>query len=185
MPRAAGLLLAAALLLVLPSTLIQPGAARKDDLLKWAKENSWYNPSLVVYHDQLLSSAKKTERENRNDKSWWINNVYMCRGPKAQADELACKEWDPWASAKLPYAECEYTSDIRDGRVDNAGLGDVKLWVWPGRGVFAIFGRKPQRTAGSKYCDALVVYQQYLVQVSTDGDGRYWVIVLLGSDGSG
>lgn len=142
-----------------------PAAGKEDVPFQWAEEG-WYNPSLVNYDGKFMSMAKRTERESRDDKSWWLNTIFLC-GPDSDAQRLACARWDPWATAKVNYTECEYTTDIRNGRVDNSGLGDVKLWTWPGRGVYAIFGRKPQRAAagGSKYCDQLVVYQQFIAQV--------------------
>ena len=141
--------------------------------------SSWYNPSLVVHGDRLVSSIKLTLIEKRGEKSWWINSVFICQGPSNKdLTGLSCQPYDPWtlplaidaSSSKKttppsPYEECEFTSQVRKGKTDVEGLGDVKVWRWPGRGVFAIFGRKPRRKGTDRYCRDVIVYHQFLAQV--------------------
>lgn len=53
----------------------------------------------------------------------------------------SCMTYDPWGDE---YRECLFDSRVRGGRTETSGLGDAKLWRWPGRGVHAMFGRKPE-----------------------------------------
>jgi hypothetical protein len=53
---------------------------------------------------------------------------------------------------------------------DETGISDVKLWRWPGRGIYAIFGRKPQRNADERFCGNLR-YHQWFSQLSSEGLG--------------
>ena len=45
-----------------------------------------------------------------------------------------------------------------------------QVWRWPGKGVYAIFGRKPQRNGTDRFCRGLIVYHQWLVQVTMGWD---------------
>jgi hypothetical protein len=53
--------------------------------------------------------------------------------------------------------------------VDTEGIEDPKLFVWPGKGVFAVFGRKPEALGASRHCRD-PVFMQFIVQVG--GAGR-------------
>jgi hypothetical protein len=44
------------------------------------------------------------------------------------------------------------------------GIEDPKLFVWPGKGVYAVFGRKPEALGASPYCRD-PIFVQFIVQV--------------------
>lgn len=44
------------------------------------------------------------------------------------------------------------------------GIEDPKLFVWPGKGVYAVFGRKPEALGASPYCKD-PIFVQFVVQV--------------------
>jgi hypothetical protein len=48
--------------------------------------------------------------------------------------------------------------------VDTQGVEDPKLFVWPGKGVYAVFGRKPEALGASPYCKD-PIFVQFVVQV--------------------
>lgn len=48
--------------------------------------------------------------------------------------------------------------------MDTQGVEDPKLFVWPGKGVYAVFGRKPEALGASPYCKD-PIFVQFLVQV--------------------
>jgi hypothetical protein len=48
--------------------------------------------------------------------------------------------------------------------VDTQGVEDPKLFVWPGKGVYAVFGRKPEALGASPYCRD-PIFVQFFVQV--------------------
>jgi hypothetical protein len=56
--------------------------------------------------------------------------------------------------------------------VDTQGVEDPKLFVWPGKGVYAVFGRKPEALGASPYCKD-PIFVQFLVQVSGQLVGRW------------
>ncbi|KAJ9516862.1 hypothetical protein V8C86DRAFT_2474351 [Haematococcus lacustris] len=153
----------AALALTLALTLLFTECwAAQDIKLAWAKDR-WCNPSLVEYHGDHISAAKTTDFKRKRETTWWINSLFLCSG--RSSSNLSCTPFHPWRSR---FSECTFDKRVRAGKVDVAGLGDVKLWVWPGKGVYAIFGRKPQRSSKSHSCTELIVYHQWLAQVRAD-----------------
>lgn len=56
-------------------------------------------------------------------------------------------------------------SERKVADVDTQGVEDPKLFVWPGKGVYAIFGRKPEALGSSPYCKD-PIFVQFIVQVS-------------------
>ncbi|GAX76774.1 hypothetical protein CEUSTIGMA_g4220.t1 [Chlamydomonas eustigma] len=142
-------------------------AASDTKIRCWAKDK-WYNPSLVEYNELFISAIKYTKiKATASGKAIWDNSLYMCEGyQKMGLESLRCNAFDPW---KGQYRECDLDKRVRGGKMDMKGLGDVKVWRWPGKGVYAIFGRKPHIRNKSSTCDDLIVYHQWLVQVKTEG----------------
>lgn len=62
------------------------------------------------------------------------------------------------------FQECLWGSERKVADVDTQGVEDPKLFVWPGRGVYAVFGRKPEALGASPYCRD-PVFVQFVVQV--------------------
>lgn len=62
------------------------------------------------------------------------------------------------------FQECLWGSERKVADVDTQGVEDPKLFVWPGKGVYAVFGRKPEALGASPYCKD-PIFVQFLVQV--------------------
>jgi hypothetical protein len=62
------------------------------------------------------------------------------------------------------FQECLWGSERKPAEVDTQGLEDPKLFVWPGKGVYAVFGRKPEALGSSPYCRN-PIFVQFIVQV--------------------
>lgn len=134
--------------------------AFRDYKLIW-QQKMWYNPSLVhTSNNTFYCAAKKTLHKTIGGKAWWMNSIFMCEGFAVQ--NMSCEPFDPWDGN---YKDCEYPSYVRGGKIDTSGLGDTKVWYWQGKGVYAIFGRKPKRQGGP-FCKDQLVYQQVIAQVT-------------------
>ncbi|GLC41935.1 hypothetical protein PLESTF_000102300 [Pleodorina starrii] len=149
------------------------GARAVDDVaVAWTNMEAAYNPSLVAYGDKYISALKRTTFRKASHKVFWVNHLYVCVGPHGDLHGLRCQTYNPWLE---PYLECEFDKDVRDGRTDVTGLGDVKVWVWPGRGLYTIFGRKPERVPGAgPYCTSKVVYDQWIAQIRPEQAAGPW-----------
>jgi hypothetical protein len=55
------------------------------------------------------------------------------------------------------------------GGVEYTGVDDTRLFVWPGKGLFAITGRKSEVHSGNPVECGRYNWMMYLVQVSTGG----------------
>lgn len=71
---------------------------------------------------------------------WWYNSGHICKATTANFTHPVCARLDPWGGE---FRECMWS-----GLVDTVGLEDPKLFVWPGKGVFGIMGRKPSAPPG-------------------------------------
>jgi hypothetical protein len=72
--------------------------------------------------------------------------------------QVECSKLEPWEGT---FGECVWS-----GLVDTRGIEDPKLFVWPGKGVYAMFGRKPElaQDAASPLCPKDQPWlQQYLM----------------------
>lgn len=63
------------------------------------------------------------------------------------------------------FQECLWGNERKVADVDTQGVEDPKLMVWPGKGVYAVFGRKPEAIGTSPYCKD-PIFVQFIVQVS-------------------
>jgi len=59
--------------------------------------------------------------------------------------------------------------------VDTQGVEDPKLFVWPGKGVYAVFGRKPEALGTSPHCRD-PIFVQFIVQVVAEAGTDEWSI---------
>jgi hypothetical protein len=62
------------------------------------------------------------------------------------------------------FQECLWGNERKVADVDTQGVEDPKLMVWPGKGVYAVFGRKPEAIGTSPYCKD-PIFVQFIVQV--------------------
>jgi hypothetical protein len=153
-----------------------------------------FNPSLVVVDNgKWLLTARSLSKEMREGIQWWQSVGHLCIGdllqpPQAAAGSLlavedhpttsglmlpelgrhVCTLFDPWSASHMPYNECIKSQPEPLPRMpkDATGLEDPKLFVWPGRGVYATFNRKPQVAAGAAdaHCGN-PAFVQYVVTV--------------------
>jgi hypothetical protein len=110
-----------------------------------------------------------------NSRWWWFNGGYICRSKDANFSNPSCAKFDPWLGG---FKECLWS-----GLVDTKGIEDPKLFVWPGKGLYALFGRKPAAAnssnslgqAASPICNTNQPWlQQYLVSVMVQGEAGPW-----------
>jgi hypothetical protein len=109
-------------------------------------------------------------RRDTTGLKWILNAARLCAlDPAALTAPPRCAVFDPWRGN---YTECRWGSD--DYRVpwEATGVDDTKLFAWPGRGLWALTGRRPPRPrgGGKGWCPQPVVWQQFLVQLAREGE---------------
>ncbi|KAF8058408.1 hypothetical protein HT031_005532 [Scenedesmus sp. PABB004] len=135
-----------------------------------------FNPSLVVHGGLVLATARSLSKAVVNGTEWWTSVGHLCVGA-AGADELlathACSVFDPWRASHLAYADClkppGAEPPVAGLPKDARGVEDPKLFVWPGRGVFAVFNRKPRADDPAAPACARFGFTQFLQTVLYDG----------------
>ena len=144
-----------------------------------------YNPSLVAHRGAAYLVARTTRvRRDAGGLKWIVNRAHLCALPDARAGlaraggAWRCAPFDPWRGA---HAECRWGSSAYRPPWEATGVDDTKLFLWPGRGVWAITGRRPapppeeeeRRRAGGNatagWCKQPVVWRQYLIQLAPEG----------------
>jgi hypothetical protein len=126
----------------------------------------FFNPSVVRHAKGVYLATARTAHMKRVDRTnWWFNEAYVCTSARADFAAVSCRKFDPWQGR---FAECLWGSARKAADVDTKGLEDAKLFSWPGKGVYAVFGRKPEALGASPYC-VDPVFVQFLVQVVADG----------------
>lgn len=129
-----------------------------------------FNPSLVVLRNgSFLAGARTSLMRDVNGTTWWHNSGYLCGGDSLQS--LSCKTFDPWESG---FSECLFGSPSQVPKFDMEGIEDPKLFHWPGKGVYALLGRKTPQEPNHKYCHGHVVFQQYITRLTSEGNAGPW-----------
>ncbi|GBF90502.1 hypothetical protein Rsub_03498 [Raphidocelis subcapitata] len=96
-----------------------------------------FNPSVVALPGGgYMAGARTAWMKGVAGRWWWMNAAYLCRDDDVNFSSPVCLRFDPF---KGGYRECMWR-----GMVDTKGIEDPKLFAWPGRGVFAVFNRKPR-----------------------------------------
>jgi hypothetical protein len=127
----------------------------------------FFNPSVVRHPKGVYLATARTAHMKRVGKTnWWFNEAYVCTSARPDFAAVSCRKFDPWQGK---FSECLWGSARKPADVDTTGLEDAKLFYWPGKGVYAVFGRKPEALGASPYC-VDPVFVQFLVQVVADGD---------------
>ena len=132
---------------------------------------------VVHYEGQYYATARTAYMKVVNSRWWWFNGGYLCRSKDANFSSPSCTKFDPWLG---DFKECLWS-----GLVDTKGIEDPKLFVWPGKGLYALFGRKPaavtssssssQVQAPSPICSMQQPWlQQYLVSIKVQGEAGPW-----------
>lgn len=129
----------------------------------------FFNPSVVEHNGIYMATARTAHMKRVHATTWWFNQAYICASTRIDFREVTCLRFDPWND---DFNECLWGSPARKADVDTKGIEDPKLFVWPGAGVYAIFGRKPQRVGGEAHCPMPVIFKQFLVQVTPENNTK-------------
>ncbi|GBF99713.1 hypothetical protein Rsub_12425 [Raphidocelis subcapitata] len=132
----------------------------------------YFNPSIVHHGGVYLSTARTAHMKRIDRTNWWFNDAYICMSTAPTFETVSCRKFDPWQGR---FQECLWGSERRVADVDTEGLEDPKLFTWPGKGVFAVFGRKPEALGASPYCRD-PVFVQFIVQVVALDKSDPWSI---------
>ena len=164
------------LCLVLAFWTCLPGVAAEHQDLKLNLRTYFFNPSMTFFRGQYLTTARTAVMQRVNTTNWWLNSAYICRDSTITFDAATCRPMDPWQGS---FKECLWGSEDTVALVDTKGIEDPKLFHWADKGVYAIFGRKPQMSDdGSRFCANPIIFQQYLVQLfpESDNPGDPWAL---------
>ncbi|WIA44576.1 hypothetical protein OEZ86_007300 [Tetradesmus obliquus] len=98
---------------------------------------------------------------------WIMNRAHLCQLNTANWSVVRCSDFDPWRGN---YGQqCRWGSASWKVPWEAWGVDDTKLLRWPGRGLWALTGRRPQKPEDSIYCPQPVVWKQWLVQLVEEG----------------
>jgi hypothetical protein len=100
--------------------------------------------------------------------SWWGSSVAICDLDARTLQPAACADFDP-----RPWSECLWSQGF-----EGTGVEDPRLIVWPGKGLFVMFGSKPwpvdptasPPTRASAACDGPWAFQPWLMLLQPLGD---------------
>lgn len=161
------MLLITAFHLLSGSVVIAVGRDMKLDLGQY-----YFNPSVVEHKNLYFSTARTAYMKRLNKTNWWFNEAFLCVSTTMEFGTNTCRDFNPLRST---FNECLWGSAEQVAPVDTQGIEDPKLFVWPGKGLYAIFGSKPER-AGQIHCKQPVIFQQYLAQLLEEysGSGGNW-----------
>uniref|UniRef100_A0A383V4I4 Uncharacterized protein n=1 Tax=Tetradesmus obliquus TaxID=3088 RepID=A0A383V4I4_TETOB len=127
-----------------------------------------YNPSLVVYEGSAWLVARSTKLKwDDTGMKWIMNRAHLCQLHTTNWSVVRCSDFDPWRGN---YGQqCRWGSASWKVPWEAWGVDDTKLLRWPGRGLWALTGRRPQKPEDSIYCPQPVVWKQWLVQLAEEG----------------
>lgn len=100
--------------------------------------------------------------------SWWGSSVAVCDLDARTMQPVACADFDP-----RPWSECTWGQGF-----EGTGVEDPRLIVWPGKGLFVMFGSKPWPvdpaaspvTAASAACEGPWAFQPWLMLLQPLGE---------------
>lgn len=133
--------------------------------LKLALGDNYFNPSLVLHQGTYYLAVRSMYFETINSMRQWTNKAHLCILDAFELTGAKCAEFDPWQG---DFRECTYSPRIvAKLRAETTGIEDLKLFHWPGKGLYGIFGRKPLSASPNNTC-AFTIFQQFMVKVSED-----------------
>lgn len=97
--------------------------------------------------------------------SWWASNVAVCSVDSHTLQPLACEDYDP-----RTWQECLWNKGF-----EGTGVEDPRLIVWPGKGLFMMFGSKPWPLnpkgiqPADTTCDGPWAFQQWMILLQPYG----------------
>jgi hypothetical protein len=139
------------------------------------KSTTTARSSIGSYGGVYLATARTAHMKRVGKTNWWYNEAYLCTSARPDFSAVSCRKFDPWHGR---FRECLWGNARKAAEVDTTGLEDAKLFVWPGKGVYAVFGRKPEASpilGASPYC-VDPVFVQFLVQVVAEDPADVWSI---------
>jgi len=100
--------------------------------------------------------------------SWWGSSVAVCDLDPRTLQPAACADFDP-----RPWSECIWGQGF-----EGTGVEDPRLIVWPGKGLYVMFGSKPwpmdptgaRLDSAGTACDGPWAFQQFLMRLQPYGD---------------
>ncbi|KAI8477356.1 MAG: hypothetical protein J3K34DRAFT_397993 [Monoraphidium minutum] len=99
-----------------------------------------------------------SNKPNEGEISWWASKLAVCSVDAATLQPAACQDFDP-----RTWKECLWNKGF-----EGTGPEDPRLIVWPGKGLFMMFGSKPAPVNPASTrpedtrCEGPWAFQQYL-----------------------
>lgn len=128
-----------------------------------------FNPSVVHYNGVYFATSRTAYMRSRARTWWWINAAYLCQGSDPSFTTSTCYDYNPF---EKNFPECKWGTTKKRASVDTTGVEDPKLFIWPGRGLYAVVGRKPRRGVDDIYCPETVIFHQFLAQLLKDPQAK-------------
>ena len=102
-----------------------------------------------------------SNKEGEAEISWWASKVAVCSADADTLQPVACEDYDP-----RDWKECLWNKGF-----EGAGVEDPRLIVWPGKGLYMMFGSKPWPVnpngiqPADTACSGPWAFQPWLVQL--------------------
>ncbi|WIA17508.1 hypothetical protein OEZ85_014343 [Tetradesmus obliquus] len=136
-----------------------------------------FNPSVVQYGGSYYAATRSLQKKQIGEIEWWLSGAHLCKadGNQPSFKGSSCSLFDPWKDRNLSYRDC-IKPPLKPGEKkpkkqrDAKGIEDPKLFVWPGKGVYATYNRKPHiKDPKRPLCDKFG-FVQYMSTVVYDGE---------------
>lgn len=120
------------------------------------------------FYKTLRSSLENYPLSTKKDEqyiSWWSSKMAVCSVDSKTLQPTTCQDYDP-----RTWKECEWSKGF-----EGEGPEDPRLIVWPGKGLYMMFGSKPwpKDPSGTKpeqtACEGPWAFQPWLVQLKHYG----------------
>eukprot|EP00879_Flechtneria_rotunda_P016193 GHRR01016938.1.p1 GENE.GHRR01016938.1~~GHRR01016938.1.p1 ORF type:complete len:395 (+),score=66.63 GHRR01016938.1:322-1506(+) len=118
----------------------------------------------MQFYKTLRSAIENYPLSTKKDEeyiSWWGSKLSVCSVDTRTLQPVACEDYDP-----RTWKECEWSKGF-----EGEGPEDPRLIVWPGKGLFMMFGSKPwpKDTSGTEpeqtACEGPWAFQPWLIQL--------------------
>eukprot|EP00775_Hariotina_reticulata_P011142 gene11142-11295_t len=120
------------------------------------------------FYKTLRSSLEGYPLSTKKDEeyiSWWSSKLGVCSVESLTLQPISCEDYDP-----RTWKECEWSKGF-----EGEGPEDPRLIVWPGKGLFMMFGSKPWPKVANSVkpeetaCDGPWAFQPWLKQLQPYG----------------
>ncbi|GBF90891.1 hypothetical protein Rsub_03746 [Raphidocelis subcapitata] len=135
------------------------------------------NVAMVRFGDRLVAAVRKmyfyktlrtdiegyplSDKPNEGEISWWGSKLGVCSVDSATLQPIKCEHYDPRS-----WKECLWNKGF-----EGTGPEDPRLIVWPGKGLYVMFGSKPAPVnpdgvqPADTRCEGPWAFQPYLAQL--------------------